>query len=60
MMKFRFGNDEVDYFELARVFVFRRWPSSTSAARLHKAAGKAWPDFRDEAVATLALSVSLG
>lgn len=42
----------------ARVFVFRRWPSSTSAARLHKAAGKAWPNFRDEAVATLATSPS--
>ncbi|MDN5793319.1 MAG: hypothetical protein L0H22_09720, partial [Brevibacterium aurantiacum] len=40
------------------VFVFRRWPSSTSAAHLHKAAGKSWPDFRDEAVATLAASPS--
>jgi hypothetical protein len=40
----------------ARLEVFRRWPSSTAAARLHKAAGKAWPDLRDEVVATLASS----
>jgi hypothetical protein len=40
----------------ARLSVFRKWPSSTSAARLHKAAGKAWPDYRDEVVATLAAS----
>lgn len=38
--------------------MFRKWPSSTSAARLHKAAGKAWPDFRDEVVTTLAQSPS--
>ena len=42
----------------ARLTVFRKWPSSTSAARLHKAAGKAWPDFLDEVVATLAASPS--
>ena len=42
----------------ARLTVFRKWPSSTSAARLHKAAGNAWPDFRDEVVATLAASPS--
>ena len=42
----------------ARLSVFRKWPSSTSAARLHKAAGKSWPDFRDEVVATLAASPS--
>lgn len=40
----------------ARLSVFRKWPSSTSAARLHKAAGKAWPNYRDEVVATLAAS----
>ncbi len=40
----------------ARLSVFRKWPSSTSAARLHKAAGKSWPDYRDEVVATLAAS----
>lgn len=40
----------------ARLTVFRRWPSSTTAARLHKAAGKAWPGYRDEVVATLAAS----
>lgn len=42
----------------ARLSVFRKWPSSTSAAGLHKAAGKAWPDFRDEVVTTLAASPS--
>ncbi len=42
----------------ARLAVFRKWPSSTSAARLHKAAGQAWPDHRDEVVATLAASPS--
>lgn len=41
-----------------RLSVFRKWPSSTSAARLHKAAGKAWPEYRDEVVATLAASPS--
>lgn len=41
-----------------RLLVFRRWPSSTTAARLHKAAGKFWPDYRDELVATLASSPS--
>ena len=40
----------------ARLSVFRKWPSSTSAARLHKASGKSWPDYRDEVVATLAAS----
>lgn len=37
----------------ARLLVFRRWPSSTTAARLHKAAGRSWLDFRDEVVGTL-------
>lgn len=38
----------------ARLLVFRKWPSSTSAARLHKSAGESWPDFRDEVMTTLA------
>ncbi|MFC0624385.1 hypothetical protein [Kribbella deserti] len=38
----------------ARLLVFRRWPSSTTAARLHKAAGKAWPGYRDEVLTILA------
>lgn len=42
----------------AHLLVFRKWPTSTSAARLHKAAGRSWPDFRDEVVATLAASPS--
>lgn len=42
----------------ARLTVFRRWPSSTTAARLHEAAGEASPDFRDEVVATLSSSPS--
>ena len=32
----------------ARLLVFRRWPSSTTAARLHKAVGKSWAEYRDE------------
>ena len=42
----------------ARLSVFRKWPSSTSAARLHKAAGTSWPELRDEVMATLATSPS--
>lgn len=42
----------------ARLSVFREWPSSTSAARLHKAADKAWSEYRDEVVSTLAASPS--
>src|SRR4051812_48697804 len=38
----------------ARLLVFRKWPSSTSAAGLYKTAGRSWPDFRDEVVTTLA------
>ena len=37
----------------ARLEVFRRWPSSSTAAQLHACAGEAWPDFRDEVLATL-------
>jgi hypothetical protein len=33
--------------------VFWRWPSSSTAARLHKAAGRSWPVFRDEVVGAL-------
>jgi hypothetical protein len=39
-----------------RLIVFRRWPSSTTAARLHKAVCKSWSDYHDEVVATLAAS----
>jgi hypothetical protein len=42
----------------ARLLVFRRWPSASTAARLHKAAGRAWPDFQDDVMATLAASPS--
>lgn len=42
----------------ARVMVFRRWPSSTTAALLHQATGRSWPDYRDEVVATLSASPS--
>lgn len=42
----------------ARLFVFRKRPSSSSAARLHKAAGKPWPECCDEVLATLAASPS--
>ena len=40
----------------ARLLLFRRWPSSTTAARLHTATGRSWPDYRDEVLATLAAS----
>lgn len=36
----------------ARVLVFRRWPSSSTAARLH-AAGPGWAEYRDEVLTTL-------
>lgn len=39
-----------------RLAVFRHWPSSTTAARLHKAAGTSWPRFHDEVVTTLSTS----
>jgi hypothetical protein len=38
----------------ARLWAFRRWPSSTTAARLHTTAGQTWPDVADEVMATLA------
>lgn len=37
----------------ARLLVFHRWPSSSSAARLHEAAGTAWAVYRDEVLTTL-------
>lgn len=40
----------------ARHEVFRRWPSSNTAALLHQDAGQTWPIYRDEVVATLASS----
>jgi hypothetical protein len=38
----------------ARVEVFRRWPSSSTAADLYQTAGTAWPDYREEVFARLA------
>jgi hypothetical protein len=35
----------------ARLTVFRRWPSSSTAARLHRDSGPAWPEYRDEVMA---------
>jgi hypothetical protein len=40
-------------FMAARLLVFRRWPSSSSAARLHEAASTSWSVHRDEVLATL-------
>ncbi len=40
----------------ARMTVFRRWPSSSTAARLHAAMGEAWPTYRDEVMARLVAS----
>lgn len=41
---------------VARVEVFRRWPSSNTAARLYEHAGDQWPHYRDEVAARLAAS----
>jgi len=38
----------------ARAHVFRRWPSSTTAAQLHHSTGTRWNDYADEVDATLA------
>lgn len=40
----------------ARLAVFRRWPSSSTAADLHHDAGLSWPDYQAEVLATLATS----
>jgi hypothetical protein len=40
----------------ARVEVFRRWPSSTTATLLNQDAGEAWPRYRDEVFERLAAS----
>jgi hypothetical protein len=42
----------------ARLAVFRRWPSSTTAARLYKAAGPDWSTHADEVMATLSSNPS--
>ncbi|WP_157437324.1 DUF6880 family protein [Actinoplanes subtropicus] len=39
-----------------RLEVFRRWPSSSTAQQLRRAADQAWPDHRDEVLDTLARS----
>lgn len=38
----------------ARLEVFRRWPSSSTAAALYPATGSAWSDFEEEVTARLA------
>jgi hypothetical protein len=40
----------------ARMEVFRRWPSSSTAARLYRDADHAWPQFRNEVMERLAAS----
>lgn len=37
----------------ARLTVFRRWPSSTTAARLHNAVGHEWASYAGEVITTL-------
>lgn len=37
----------------ARLAVFRRWPSATTAARLHGQAGSAWPQYQQEVMERL-------
>jgi hypothetical protein len=39
---------------ITRHLVFSRWPSATTAARLHRDAGRSWPDYRDEVLNALA------
>jgi hypothetical protein len=41
---------------VARLEVFRRWPSSSTAGQLHRAAGTDWPAHRDEVFDRLAKS----
>ena len=38
----------------ARLLTLHQWPSSTTAARLHDAAGPAWPDHHHDVLAALA------
>ncbi len=38
----------------AREEVFRRWPSATTATRLHRAAGASWHDYHNDVLAALA------
>jgi hypothetical protein len=38
----------------SRHAVFQRWPSATTAARLHRAAGTSWHGYHDSVLATLA------
>jgi hypothetical protein len=40
----------------ARLEVFRRWPSSSTAAALHRDAGPVWPQHRAEVIERLAAS----
>lgn len=37
----------------ARLLVFHRWPSATTAARLHASGGSCWPDYPAEVMTTL-------
>ncbi|HSA39412.1 MAG TPA: hypothetical protein P5061_02090 [Mycobacterium sp.] len=40
----------------ARLTVFRCWPSSSTAAQLHKTAGGEWPSYAEEVMTTLSES----
>lgn len=40
----------------ARLETFRRWPSSSTAARLYRDAGQTWPQHRDEVMSRLETS----
>lgn len=37
----------------ARLYVFRRWPSASTAAGLHRAAASSWPTYLDEVIEML-------
>lgn len=40
----------------ARLLVFQRWPSASTAAGVYQAAGHRWPEYRDDVLTALAAS----
>ncbi|MDQ7911308.1 hypothetical protein RB614_43150 [Phytohabitans sp. ZYX-F-186] len=50
------GQQQPDAELAARLEVFRRWPSASTAERLRQAAGQAWPAHRDEVIDPLGRS----
>lgn len=52
-MQHSVGSGTAAFPERAGRLVFERWPSSSTAAALYRAAGSAWPKLREDAIATL-------